>query len=468
MSFFNNYPYTDFHELNLDWVLKNLKELDKEWDEFKVLNTITIQGTWDISKNYPKYSIVEDNGTGYLSIKPIPAGILISNLDYWLPVGTYSTAIADLNSRLTTAEGNISSLQGTVAGHTTAINQLNPLKEVYDYLSGTIICIGDSYLQGYNPDGNTTPWGTWLRDWLGKSGEYFAYAAGGAGFVHPGQGNKRFEELLQDAIANGAISKNNVSLIIFGGGYNDAANNASASDIYDRVRACRLLIKANYPNAKPVIAFLGNAQPPSICTYDLLYRTINRYGNAAASNGFAYIGNAGQTLKGALTQTLGSDGVHPTDGGQQQLAMAILNGIGVGDGYIGLNPNFNYAQSNEIFAISDDSSVTINFYINHDYNLTPADFTCNGATEALDIDLSDLYIRPLMGTVFMVFRLECMLQDSNNLFYKVNCYARMRADGHLKIFPHEISADHTGYLTIQGLKKITILPQMITFPRVLA
>ena len=28
MGFFNQYPYTDFHEMNLDWVLAKIKELD--------------------------------------------------------------------------------------------------------------------------------------------------------------------------------------------------------------------------------------------------------------------------------------------------------------------------------------------------------------------------------------------------------------------------------------------------------
>ena len=33
MGFFNKYPYTDFHELNADWLLQKMQELDKRLDE---------------------------------------------------------------------------------------------------------------------------------------------------------------------------------------------------------------------------------------------------------------------------------------------------------------------------------------------------------------------------------------------------------------------------------------------------
>lgn len=33
MGFFNEYPYTDFHEMNLDWIISKVKELDKKVGE---------------------------------------------------------------------------------------------------------------------------------------------------------------------------------------------------------------------------------------------------------------------------------------------------------------------------------------------------------------------------------------------------------------------------------------------------
>lgn len=46
MAFFNKYPYTDFHELNLDWILERLKELVIRWS--------TVETEFDDLRDYVK------------------------------------------------------------------------------------------------------------------------------------------------------------------------------------------------------------------------------------------------------------------------------------------------------------------------------------------------------------------------------------------------------------------------------
>lgn len=52
---FNNYPYTDFHELNLDWILQKLRDLQAQMDEL-------IQKAIDEAKEYAKEYIDEQLG----------------------------------------------------------------------------------------------------------------------------------------------------------------------------------------------------------------------------------------------------------------------------------------------------------------------------------------------------------------------------------------------------------------------
>ena len=91
-NFLNQFPYSDFHEMNLDWILKELKNISKEMAAFIASNEVTYEGIWDITHQYEKNDIVLDlNGGGYLmiSIQPVPAGIAITNEDYWIPVSPF-------------------------------------------------------------------------------------------------------------------------------------------------------------------------------------------------------------------------------------------------------------------------------------------------------------------------------------------------------------------------------------------
>lgn len=109
-GFNNKYPYTDFHELNLDWIIKMIKDIRKEMTEFEILNTITFKGLWSIAEQYPQWSIVSNGYRGYLSLQPVPAGIQLTNTDYWLKVVDYNALFADFESRLTALETRVDGL----------------------------------------------------------------------------------------------------------------------------------------------------------------------------------------------------------------------------------------------------------------------------------------------------------------------------------------------------------------------
>lgn len=106
MSFFNKYPYSDIHELNLDWILAKIKELNIAFEEFKVVNNITFSGQWDITKQYPAWTIVSDNNIGYVSQQPVPAGVVLTNTDYWVEVIDYTAQIAGLQQRVVDLENS--------------------------------------------------------------------------------------------------------------------------------------------------------------------------------------------------------------------------------------------------------------------------------------------------------------------------------------------------------------------------
>lgn len=102
---FNFYPYTDFHEMNLDIILRLVKEMDETIKTFVSTNAIKYANPfqWNITTQYEKNTVVIEpvSGVAYLSVQPVPQGIAISNTDYWTPVFDLSALIIGLNNNLT-------------------------------------------------------------------------------------------------------------------------------------------------------------------------------------------------------------------------------------------------------------------------------------------------------------------------------------------------------------------------------
>lgn len=106
--FFNHYPGTDLHEIDLAYVLKLVSQQEsniatvlewkntheEEYEELKntvdglVNNLVDVIVPWDSSIAYRIFSIVEYQGANYIAVQDVPIGTMITNTDYWQPSQT--------------------------------------------------------------------------------------------------------------------------------------------------------------------------------------------------------------------------------------------------------------------------------------------------------------------------------------------------------------------------------------------
>ncbi len=111
--FFNNYPGTDLHEIDLAYILKLCAELrasnttlttwkaahEVEYDNLRndvdglINNLVDVISPWDSSIAYHVFSIVEYQGTNYIAVQDVPVGTMITNTDYWQPANTVTEQI---------------------------------------------------------------------------------------------------------------------------------------------------------------------------------------------------------------------------------------------------------------------------------------------------------------------------------------------------------------------------------------
>ena len=104
MGLFENFPYANFHELNLDWILHELKELEMEITNFVAINSVKYANPiiWNITSQYETNTVVLDSsGNAYLSVQPVPAGVSLDRTEYWTKIGNFSALWDSVRSAIT-------------------------------------------------------------------------------------------------------------------------------------------------------------------------------------------------------------------------------------------------------------------------------------------------------------------------------------------------------------------------------
>lgn len=102
MAFFE-FPHTRTYDSDLGWLINAFNEISEKLDTYLENAVIKFADpiTWDITEQYTALTMVVDSdGTAYLSKQPVPAGIAISNTDYWLPIFNYDDNINQLRDQI--------------------------------------------------------------------------------------------------------------------------------------------------------------------------------------------------------------------------------------------------------------------------------------------------------------------------------------------------------------------------------
>lgn len=268
----NKYPNTNYHELDLDWILKKILELYSRVDTFEAVNKITYQGAWNILDAYPAWSVVttidqQSNVQGYLAIKPVPIGIDITNTEYWVWVADYTAQMADISQFIY----DINNWTPTVD------ERLDNL-----YNRPNIVIIGDSYgTTNGSGLGTITPYPVFLQQYLHLDNNHYHTAhRNGAGFA-----NGRYLERLQTL-----SDSNYVNEVYVFGGWNDTLSRVTDSDVFTGMEAFATEARSKFPNAKLYCGILAYGYDVSP-TYlnDMAHLASTTYGECVKHGFDAYL-----------------------------------------------------------------------------------------------------------------------------------------------------------------------------------
>ena len=148
MAYFEHFPYTNFHDINLDRMIDLMEQFRSELKDFVNLNTVKYADPfdWNITTQYPANTIVMDPSTGvaYISVRPVPAGAPITDTSYWTPVFDLTALFAGIKDSIAAVvEQSTSATVSSPAG--TLIWVGNTL-----YEAQVAITAGDTYRPGGN------------------------------------------------------------------------------------------------------------------------------------------------------------------------------------------------------------------------------------------------------------------------------------------------------------------------------
>lgn len=326
----------------------------------------------------------------------------------------------------------------------------NDISEINNKINKTkkYIFMGDSYGDGYTPDGNVTSWITLLVNKLGlQSSDYISTHQGGYGFAYSSANN--FITLL-----NNLSNDDEVTDMYVCAGYNDL--NATESDILIGIQNFNTLFKQKFPNAKLHIGFIGWSKTGE--SIRKLAKTFYYYKKSCDSLQIDFLDGCEYALHNYF-KYFSSDGIHPNLAGQTSIANALYDCITKGKA--------NIVEREGLYFNVDDGSVSnsntlmvlenghISAFINGgSQNAITVSFT-NAKTQSgnVPLEIATLTNSLLVGTDYndIVFQgVSCVIFDGSN--YSKGVLDFIIKNGKLYVVNSGASGNNYQAITIKALQ----------------
>lgn len=238
---------------------------------------------WNIETSYEKNTVVIDGTTAYISMQPVRAGITLDNAEYWQPVFDFSD-----------------------------------LPEEYETMQNRYyIFIGDSFAEGWTPDGVNTGYPVLFKNYYNLASDHiYISAIGGTGFTT----NNSFLNQLQALYDQ--IEREKITDIYVMGGRNDYGQPIGT------ITAARNIFinyaKSAYPNATVHVGFIGKSFERSSGTAaQAQYDVFTGYSQKIETTGARYLYGIETCLNDSAL--FSSDMKHPTQEGQESILDALIS-----------------------------------------------------------------------------------------------------------------------------------------------
>ena len=408
---------------------------------------------WRAGVEYEPLTIVTYNGNSYTSKKPVPSNIgnPSDNTAYWVSTGNYNQQVEAYRQEVQEYKTEVDALEDSV--NETLTNYKNRSQSL---AYRRFVFIGDSYAEGYSPEGVFVGWPVRTAEYLRLSAnQYSVWYRGGSGFVENTQG-RDFLGLLNDSTVDDPES---VTDVVVAGGYND--NTKSENDIKSAILLFCNTCRSKYPNAKIWIGELGWSRLP-----DKLYplsRTIRSYIQGAEAAGAVYMSNVHYSLHDVFGMLV-TDGVHPNQNGHNALARSIANCL------LGLSadvymPFTSCAFSNNVATADNLSQISCMMY-NGTMTVSSAtqlslsfengvDF--GAATGAALHDLATISGGLVIGCNYNNFAIpvSCVVRIGASTYKQVSACLIIKS-GHLYITFMKVNAGETGWETLNNVQYLII------------